>query len=64
MLHCSEYQVMRGTVPSCEAGSYHGDKAKKHSVTEFYQSQGRAGFLTLVSCISINRKLFAEVGDS
>lgn len=64
MLHRSEYQVMRGTVPSCEAGRYHSDKAKETFCDRVYQSQGRAGFLKLVSCININQKHFAGVRDS
>lgn len=49
MLHRSEYQAMRRTVPSCEAGRYRSDKAKGTFCDRVYQSQGRAGFLKLVS---------------
>lgn len=56
MLHRSEYHAMRGTVPSCETGRYRSDKAKGAFGVRVYQLQGRAGFLKLVSCISINQK--------
>lgn len=60
----SEYQVVRDTVPSCESGRYCSDKTEETFCDRVYQSQGRAVFLKLVSCININQKHFTEVEDT